>query len=105
MQNYTLTISHSNFYCLSPLVVRDLDDINVLFKEVRMIGDYIFDFVSTRGFITAYNSTVNRIWLLRQNMTYLVYAQRSTITFLIPKRGSNVTTFYGIAGNITTTQG
>lgn len=86
-------------------MIRDLDDINVIYSEVRMVGDFILDFTLDRGFVTAYNSTINRLWLLRRTMTYYVYASRSTVTFLIPKNNKTNTTFYGIAGNITTTQG
>lgn len=80
-----------------------MDDINIVFSEVRMVGDYVFDFREDRGFATAYNSSVNRYWLLRYNMTYYVYLSRSQFTFLIPKKNRGPVTFYGVAGNITTT--
>ncbi|CAL6026368.1 Conserved_hypothetical protein [Hexamita inflata] len=104
--DYRVHVLTSEYFCFSPMLIREVPFHTVLFNGSHQTSEIIVDFNkkaadSKIGF-KFIDSKVSRIWLTKANSddTIDVSVQNSEVVFYIPK--NEEVKFYGVTGNRTT---
>ncbi|CAL6094048.1 Conserved_hypothetical protein [Hexamita inflata] len=104
--DYGVTFKLQQFFCFSPLLIRQVPSQMVTFTDIELNSEIIVDFDNTvnndQVVYTIQNSAVNRIWLTKASAdgTIKLDLHNSNATFYIPKY--NEISFFAQSGNIST---